>query len=154
MGTSHIRTLPGLNNMVLVIDEQTTGRAIREQLVRGMDDRVAVQGLQRPVDAAVCATWHVGDLVLDDYPMPDSYGLEFARRLRALPGREHVPVVMVTAHDDRKIRHAALDAGIMKPSCNSSTRATRANQRFGIQRASARTSPECLRTAPWPASLR
>src|SRR5438105_1793286 len=31
---------------------------------------------------------------------------------RALPGYEHVPIVMVTVHDDRKVRYAALDAGI------------------------------------------
>jgi len=39
-------------------------------------------------------------------------GIEFVKRLRALPGYEHVPIVMVTVHDDRKVRYAALDAGI------------------------------------------
>jgi two-component system response regulator RpfG len=34
------------------------------------------------------------------------------KRLRALPGYEHVPIVMITVHDDRKVRYAALDAGI------------------------------------------
>src|SRR5512138_135302 len=33
-------------------------------------------------------------------------------RLRSLPGYEHVPIVMVTVHDDRRVRYAALDAGI------------------------------------------
>ena len=44
--------------------------------------------------------------------MPDMDGIEFVKRLRALPGYEHVPIVMVTVHDDRKVRYAALDAGI------------------------------------------
>ena len=44
--------------------------------------------------------------------MPDMDGIELVRRLRALPGYEHVPMVMVTVHDDRKVRYAALDAGI------------------------------------------
>jgi len=39
-------------------------------------------------------------------------GIEFVKRLRALPGYEHVPMMMVTVHDDRKVRYAALDAGI------------------------------------------
>src|SRR5205809_8102501 len=44
--------------------------------------------------------------------MRDMDGIEFVKRLRALPGYEHVPIVMVTVHDDRKVRYAALDAGI------------------------------------------
>ena len=112
MGTPQIRVLPGLKNTVLVIDDQSTGRAILEQVVRALDERIVVQGFERPVDAVVWATRRVADLVLVDYSMPDMDGIEFAKRLRALPGYEHVPVVMVTAHDDRKIRYAALDAGI------------------------------------------
>src|SRR6185503_11855873 len=51
-------------------------------------------------------------MVVDDHMMPDMDGIEFVKRLRALPGYEHVPIVMVTVHDDRKVRYAALDAGI------------------------------------------
>jgi two-component system response regulator RpfG len=60
----------------------------------------------------VWATRHVADLVLVDYMMPDMDGIEFVKRLRAVPGYEHIPIVMVTVHDDRKVRYAALDAGI------------------------------------------
>src|SRR5712675_2567837 len=64
------------------------------------------------LDAMVWATRHICDLVLVDYMMPDMDGIEFVKRLRAIPGYEHVPIVMVTVHDDRKVRYAALDAGI------------------------------------------
>jgi len=73
---------------------------------------VVVEGFARPVDAVVWATRNVSDLVLVDYMMPEMDGIEFVKRLRALPGYEHVPIVMVTVHDDRKVRYAALDAGI------------------------------------------
>jgi two-component system response regulator RpfG len=96
----------------MVVDDQSTGRAILEQVVRGLDERVVIEGFARPVDAVVWATRHVSDLVLVDYMMPDMDGIEFVKRLRALPGYEHVPIVMVTVHDDRKVRYAALDAGI------------------------------------------
>src|SRR5437764_11771339 len=66
----------------------------------------------RPVDVVVWAARHVCDLVLVDYMMPEMDGIEFVKRLRALPGYEHVPIVMITVHDDRKVRYAALDAGI------------------------------------------
>jgi len=73
---------------------------------------VMVEGFGRPVDAVVWATRHVADLVLIDYMMPEMNGIELAKRLRALPGYEHVPIMMVTAHDDRKVRYDALDAGV------------------------------------------
>jgi two-component system response regulator RpfG len=112
MAQAQIRVLPSAKNMVMVVDDQSTGRAILEQVVRSLDERVVVEGFARPVDAVVWATRNVSDLVLVDYMMPDMDGIEFVKRLRALPGYEHVPIVMVTVHDDRKVRYAALDAGI------------------------------------------
>ena len=112
MAKAQIHLLPAARNTVMVVDDQSTGRAILEQVVRGLDERVVIEGFARPVDAVVWATRHVSDLVLVDYMMPDMDGIEFVKRLRALPGYEHVPIVMVTVHDDRKVRYAALDAGI------------------------------------------
>src|SRR3990172_9537325 len=108
MAAAQIPLLPAARNTVMVVDDQSTGRAILEQVVRSLDDRVAVEGFARPIDAVIWSTRHVADLVLVDYMMPDMDGIEFARRLRALPGYEHVPVVMVTVQDDKKIRYAAL----------------------------------------------
>ena len=112
MARAQVRVLPAVRNTVMVVDDQSTGRAILEQVVRSLDERVIVEGFARPVDAVVWATRHIADLVLVDYMMPDMDGIEFVKRLRALPGYEHVPIVMVTVHDDRKVRYAALDAGI------------------------------------------
>jgi len=112
MAGAQVRVLPSARNTVMVVDDQSTGRAILEQVVRSLDDRVVVEGFARPVDAVVWATRTVADLVLVDYMMPDMDGIELVKRLRSLPGYEHVPMVMVTVHDDRKVRYAALDAGI------------------------------------------
>jgi two-component system response regulator RpfG len=117
MGKAQVRALPSAAGgartvTVMVVDDQSTGRAILEQVVRSLDEKVAVEGFARPVDAVVWAARHVADLVLVDYMMPDMDGIEFVARLRELPGYQHVPVVMVTVHDDRKVRYAALDAGI------------------------------------------
>src|SRR3989454_6955376 len=110
MAKAQVRVLPSARNTVMVVDDQSTGRAILEQVVRSIDERVGVEGFARPVDAVVWATRHVSDLVLVDYMMPDMDGIEFVKRLRALPGYEHVPIVMVTVHDG-KVRYAALDDG-------------------------------------------
>ncbi len=112
MAIPHVRIVPTVKNTVLVIDDQTTGRAILEQIVCSMDDHIAVEAFERPIDAVVWAATHVADLVLVDFQMPEMDGIEMAKRLRALPGYEHVPIVMVTVNDDRKVRYAALDAGI------------------------------------------
>jgi len=112
MSKAQVRVLPSARNTVMVVDDQSTGRAIMEQVVRTLDERVVVEGFARPVDAVVWATRHIADLVLVDYLMPDMDSIEFVKRLRSLPGYEHVPIVMVTVHDDRKVRYAALDAGI------------------------------------------
>src|SRR5882724_3061473 len=72
MAKAQVRVLPSARNTVMVVDDQSTGRAILEQVVRSIDERVGVEGFARPVDA----------------------------------------VVWVTLHDDRKVRYAALDAGI------------------------------------------
>ena len=112
MAIPNIRIVPGVRNTVMVIDDQTTGRAILGQIARNLDEKVDVQAFERPIDAVVWAATHVADLVLIDYQMPEMNGIELARRLRTLHGYAHVPFVMVTVDDDRKVRYDALDAGI------------------------------------------
>ncbi len=112
MAKAQIHLLPAARNTVMVVDDQSTGRAILEQVVRTLDDRVVVEGFARPVDAVVWAARHVADLVLVDFMMPDMDGIELVGRLRSLPGYQHVPIVMITGQDDKKVRYAALDAGI------------------------------------------
>jgi putative two-component system response regulator len=43
--------------------------------------------------------------------MPQLDGLEFIRRVRETPGREAVPILMITANDQKQIRYRALDLG-------------------------------------------
>src|ERR687892_547832 len=81
MAKAQVRVLPSARNTVMVVDDQSTGRAILEQVVRSLDERVVVEGFARPVDAVVWATRNVSDLVLVDYMMPDMDGIEFVRRL-------------------------------------------------------------------------
>jgi len=51
------------------------------------------------------------DLVLLDMNLPDVSGIDLARRLRALPAFERVPLVAVTAHAMRGDRERFLEAG-------------------------------------------
>ena len=104
-------SLPGANT-VLVLDDQKTSRTILAQVVRGINSNITLQEETSPTSALSWAANHIADLVLVDYLMPDMNGIEFVRRLRQLPGYEHVPVIMITIHRDKEIRYESLDAGI------------------------------------------
>jgi two-component system response regulator RpfG len=104
--------VPLASSTVMVVDDQSTSRAILEQVLRSLDERLMVKSFARPIDAIVWATRQVADLVLLDYAMPDMDGTELVRRLRAMPGYDRVPILMVTINEDRQIRYEALDAGI------------------------------------------
>ena len=102
MAKAQIHLLPAARNTVMVVDDQSTGRAILEQVVRSLDERVVVEGFARPG----------GRRGVGDAPRrrPGAGRLHDAghgrhragRRLRSLPGYEHVPIVMVTGQDDKQ----------------------------------------------------
>ena len=96
---------------MLVVDDQSTHRAILAELVLGIDAAAEVVTCAEPAEALARAEQGPADLVLVDYSMPGMDGIELVCRLRRLPGYAHVPIVMVTMHDARELRYAALDAG-------------------------------------------
>ena len=51
------------------------------------------------------------DLIIVDYMMPELDGIEFIRLLRETPGKEGVPILMITANDQKQVRYRALDVG-------------------------------------------
>ncbi|NBC11992.1 MAG: response regulator [Gammaproteobacteria bacterium] len=97
--------------LVVVVDDQSSGRRILEAVIRGIDAQLDVQAF---ADAAV-ALEQIGaqtpDLIVTDYLMPGLDGLDFIRRVRALPGCEDLPIIVVTIVEDRRVRYQALDAG-------------------------------------------
>jgi putative two-component system response regulator len=51
------------------------------------------------------------DLLIVDYMMPELDGLEFIRRFRAAESGRDVPILMVTANDQKQVRYDALQYG-------------------------------------------
>jgi len=97
-------------NQVLIIDDTEVNLVLFVALVKKLDDCEA-HTFARARDALVWVQDHDPDLVIVDYMMPDIDGLEFIRQLRAIPGRDAVPVVMITANDQKQLRYRALDLG-------------------------------------------
>jgi PAS domain S-box-containing protein len=54
---------------------------------------------------------HPPDLILLDVMMPDMDGYQVAARLKGDPATKHIPIVMVTALDDRESRLRGLNSG-------------------------------------------
>jgi putative two-component system response regulator len=95
---------------VLIIDDTEINLILFSALVRKLDDCEPVSFS----DAREALQWvgdHVPDLVIVDYMMPDLDGLEFIRQMRETAGRKMVPILMITANDQKEIRYRALDLG-------------------------------------------
>jgi two-component system cell cycle response regulator len=94
---------------ILIIDDEPSARDSLEVLLSPQGYELAFaangeEGLQR---AAALAP----DLILLDVMMPGMDGFEVCRRLRATPHLAEVPIVMVTALDDRPSRLRGIEAG-------------------------------------------
>jgi PAS domain S-box-containing protein len=76
-----------------------------------VEEGVVVEAFPDPFDALEWLEHNRVDLVITDFKMPSMDGAAFTRALRALPTAAEVPVLVVTAHEDRSFRVRALDAG-------------------------------------------
>ncbi len=99
---------------IVILDDQTTNRKIYERLARtteeGQENRV--HAFENPKDAIVwIEAGNIPDLVVTDYQMPDLNGASFIRIFRTLPGCEEIPVIVITAYEERSFRLDALEAG-------------------------------------------
>lgn len=97
---------------VLIVDDQSTSRAILSQVVRSINPKTKVIEKTDPEQALEWATKHTADLILVDYVMPEMNGVDFVRLIKTLPDYKFVPVIMITIKKDPQTRYAALDAGV------------------------------------------
>lgn len=95
---------------VLIVDDTEINLILFGALVKKLDNCES----HSFADSRAGLAWiqeSIPDLVIVDYMMPELDGLEFIRLMRAMPGREAVPVLMITANDQKQIRYRALDVG-------------------------------------------
>ena len=97
------------NSIVLIIDDEPAAREGLEALLAGEDYQLelAVNGPDGLAKAAQVAP----DVILLDVMMPGMDGYEVCRRLRADPQLGEVPILMITALDDREARLEGIRAG-------------------------------------------
>ena len=95
---------------VVIVDDTQINLTLMEALIR------KIEGCKPIVfsDSAKGLAWALEndtDLVIVDYMMPAPDGIEFIRRLREVPTRAEVPVLMVTADHEKEVRYRALETG-------------------------------------------
>jgi len=120
-----------------VVDDVAENTKLLASVIRRLPG-VVPELFTSSVAALTWAQDHDVALVLLDYHMPDLDGLAFVERFHTLPGKRHVPVVIVTLETDVQVRLRALDLGaadfILKPYRNAEIR-VRVSNLLELQRA-------------------
>ncbi|WP_417594395.1 putative bifunctional diguanylate cyclase/phosphodiesterase [Parasphingorhabdus sp.] len=100
-----------MNTRVLIVDDRPTNLRIYAQFVTLMGEKYSAITYTDPVEALHWLDDNQADLMVVDYRMPQMNGAEFIRKVRMMPGASEIPAIVITAHQDRECRLAALDAG-------------------------------------------
>ena len=95
---------------VLIVDDTEINLILFGALVKKLDDCQA-HVFANPRQALSWVVDNVPDLIIVDYMMPELDGIEFIRLVREMPGRTQLPILMITANDQKQIRYRALDFG-------------------------------------------
>ncbi len=97
-------------NTVLIVDDSDINLTLIKALVLKLGECTPVL-FDNPLKALEWCREQVPDLVIVDYMMPDIDGLRFISAFRALHGRDEIPVLMITANDQKDVRYEALLGG-------------------------------------------
>ncbi len=96
---------------VVIVDDRPTNLRIYAQFVKMMGAGFDTHCFNNPLHALDFLETKRADLLIVDYRMPEMSGAEFIRKVRLMPAGGDIPAIIITAHQDRECRIAALDAG-------------------------------------------
>jgi len=95
---------------VLIVDDAEINLILFEALLKRMGNCESVR-FTHAVAGLACAKTEDFDLIIVDYMMPELNGMDFITELRQAPGRQNIPVLMITANDQKQVRYRALEVG-------------------------------------------
>lgn len=99
-----------MTQQVLIVDDSEINLVLFDTLIKKIGGCQSTNFLDS-VDALAWAQSHDLDLIIVDYMMPALDGIEFIRRLRLTPGKQAVPILMITTNEQKEVLYEALDAG-------------------------------------------
>ena len=97
------------DSLILIVDDSPVGRQALESLLKNQGYQLAFAADGQ--EALNQANALMPDLILLDVMMPLMDGFEVCRHLRTNPALSEVPVVLVTALDDKESRLQGIEAG-------------------------------------------
>ena len=95
---------------IIIVDDTQINLTLMEALIKKIEGCVPTCFIESSKGLEWCID-NEADLVIVDYMMPAPDGIEFIQRLRAAPGRQDVPILMVTADHEKEVRYRALESG-------------------------------------------
>ena len=97
--------------LIAIIDDQITNRRIYSRLAASVVPDAEVQSFADPIKALEWSKDNIPDIVISDFKMGTMNGAAFTAAFRAQKDCADVPVIIVTAFEDKSFRYRALDAG-------------------------------------------
>ena len=97
------------NSIILIVDDEAAGRHTLESILEGQDYQIVMA--ENGPEAIEKAQKILPDVILLDVMMPGMDGFEVCKRLRADPLLAEVPIIFLTALDDRKSLLIGLESG-------------------------------------------
>jgi signal transduction histidine kinase/CheY-like chemotaxis protein/ligand-binding sensor domain-containing protein len=102
--------ISGEGRSVLLVDDDSICRQIAQELLRGHG--ISVTSATNGREALDLVSKQSFDLVLMDLRMPDMDGIEATRRIKALHGKDRIPIIAMSAE---AADHEGMDDAISKP---------------------------------------
>ena len=99
-----------MEHQVLIVDDTEVNLILFDALIKKLGHCQSVT-FSSAVKALEWAKANDPDLIIVDYMMPELDGIDFVRLLRQSPAKDGIPILMITANDQKQVRYRALDVG-------------------------------------------
>lgn len=97
--------------LIVVVDDRSVNRTILSKLSSKLGDAVEVVAFADPIQALEGLANIKPDLIITDYNMPGINGADFIKKIRSDDNLIEVPIIVITAYEDKDYRYKALEAG-------------------------------------------
>jgi putative two-component system response regulator len=97
-------------HLIAIIDDNPVNLTLLQHLLQ-REGNCRTVSFGDPRDGLRFCLENDPDLILVDYMMPSMNGIELITEFRARERSGEVPIVMITASDEREVRHGALQVG-------------------------------------------